>query len=54
VPSFRLRSTAVNGPSQDNGFLSERTKSIHTDISIFKYYLTQKDPTHSVKVFYKI
>ncbi len=49
VPSFSLRSTAVCNSSQDNYIMSERTQSIHKDISIFKYYLTQKETTKSVK-----
>ncbi|CAF1084205.1 unnamed protein product [Adineta steineri] len=43
VPSFSLRSTAVCSFSIDEHLLSERTQSIHKDISIFKYYLTQKE-----------
>jgi hypothetical protein len=50
VPSFLLRSTAVC-TSQDDHLLSERTPSIHTDISIFKYRLTQKETKLPVKDF---
>jgi hypothetical protein len=49
VPSFALRSTAVCNPPQDDHILSERTQSIHGDISIFKYYLTYNEPKQSVE-----
>jgi hypothetical protein len=49
VPSFSLRSTAVCNLPQDPQILSERTQSIHTDLSIFKYYLTYNEAKHSVK-----
>jgi len=52
VPSFSLRSTAVCNSSQDNYIMSERTQSVHNDISIFKYYHTQKETTKSVKDIY--
>jgi hypothetical protein len=51
VPSFSLRSTAVCNPPPDYHVLSERTESIHTDISIFKYRLTQKETKLPVKNF---
>ena len=43
VPSYTLRSTAVANFSSDEDNLLERTQSIHKDISIFKYHITQKE-----------
>ena len=50
VPSFSLRSTAVSHPTEDPQILSERTQSIHNDLTIFKYYLTYNEAKHAVKV----
>ena len=43
VPSFTLRSTAVANFSSDEENLLERTQSIHKDMSIFKYHITQRE-----------
>ncbi|UJR16167.1 hypothetical protein I4U23_003077 [Adineta vaga] len=43
VPSFALRSTAVSNFPPDDEALLERAESIHKDISIFKYHVTQKE-----------
>ncbi|CAM4906437.1 unnamed protein product [Rotaria socialis] len=42
VPSYTLRATAVCQPVEDNLIL-ERSQSIHSDISLFKFYLDQKE-----------
>ncbi|CAF2138188.1 unnamed protein product [Rotaria magnacalcarata] len=42
VPSYTLRATAVCKPVEDN-LLLERSQSIHADISLFKFYLDQKE-----------
>lgn len=52
APSFSLRSTAVCNFPPDHYLLSERTQSIHKDISIFKYCLTQKEAQQTVFFLY--
>ncbi len=49
VPSYSLRSTAVCNPPDDEPISSERTQSIHADLSIFKYHLTSHEPKQPVK-----
>ncbi|CAF2752152.1 unnamed protein product [Rotaria sp. Silwood2] len=48
LPSFALRTTAVCKPSQDDRILLERTQSTHSNISIFKFYLDQKETKSSI------
>ncbi|CAF0866356.1 unnamed protein product [Rotaria sordida] len=48
LPSFALRTTAVCKPSQDDRILSERIQSTHSNISIFKFYLDQKETKPSI------
>ncbi|CAF3372606.1 unnamed protein product [Rotaria sp. Silwood1] len=48
LPSFALRTTAVSKPSQDDHILLERTQSMHSNISIFKFYLDQKETKSSI------
>ena len=49
VPSFSLRATAVRVLPPDNYILSERTQSIHPDISLFKFYQNQRQTKLSVR-----
>ena len=49
VPSYSLRTTAVCNPHQHSPLLSERTQSVHKNISIFQFYLTYNETNHSVK-----
>ncbi|CAF1500639.1 unnamed protein product, partial [Rotaria sp. Silwood1] len=48
LPSSALRTTAVCKPSLDERILSERIQSTHSNISIFKFYLDQKETKSSI------
>lgn len=47
VPSYTLRATAVCRPDEEEQLLA-RTPSIHSNISIFKFYLDQNEAHTSV------
>lgn len=48
-PSYPLRTTAVCNHYQDSPLLSDRSQSVHKNISIFQFCLTYNETNHSVK-----